>query len=102
MTGHLYLHIGPPKSGTTSLQHTFERIQHPRFVYGGVYQPRERNRGTLANRLDHALQEGEQNDGNAIQEKNKRSRHCGEACVISEEVLLVNQRKGLGRRGSCY
>lgn len=54
MQGRLFLHIGPPKSGTTSLQVAMENLDNATFLYGGVLQPRERPNITLANRLHHA------------------------------------------------
>lgn len=91
MTGHLYLHIGPPKSGTTSLQYALERIQHPRFIYGGVYQPRQRNQNSLANRLHHALKEDDQGAGIEVQEEISSLVGAGKHVVISEEILLLTQ-----------
>lgn len=40
MSGHLYIHIGPPKTATTSLQLGLQRLSDPSFSYLGVRQPR--------------------------------------------------------------
>jgi len=93
MIGHLYLHIGPPKSGTTSLQYAFERIQHARFIYGGAYQPRERNQNSLANRLHHALNEDHQDAIIQIGEEISSLLAAGKHVLISEEMLLLTQEE---------
>ncbi|SHM61993.1 hypothetical protein SAMN05443432_11039 [Roseovarius litoreus] len=46
--GHFFVLIGPPKTGTTSLQLAFEEFAGAGLVYGGAYQPRSRNAGSLA------------------------------------------------------
>lgn len=47
-TGKLYLHIGPPKTATTSLQIALQQANHPGLHYGGTFQPRESNVGSIA------------------------------------------------------
>lgn len=91
MTGHLYLHIGPPKSGTTSLQDAFGRIRHSRFVYGGVYQPRELNSKSLASRLHCMLNNDDQSVGMGVREEISRFVEAGKHVLISEEMLLLTQ-----------
>ncbi|WFM70000.1 hypothetical protein [Halomonas sp. CKK8] len=91
MEGRLYLHIGPPKSGTTSLQLAFDKINHPQFVYGGVYQPRDRNAGSLANRLHQGLKEQESRLLQGVAEEVRSLVAQGNQVMISEEMLLLTQ-----------
>lgn len=51
MKGHLFVFVGPPKTGTTSLQLALEEFSNGRFVYGGSFQPRRRNKDSLACRV---------------------------------------------------
>jgi hypothetical protein len=37
----IIIHIGPPKTATTSLQYALQSIDRSDFVYGGMFQPRE-------------------------------------------------------------
>ena len=53
-TGKLYLHIGPPKTATTSLQIALQKADLPRLHYGGTFQPRDNNVGSLAQTLHQA------------------------------------------------
>lgn len=41
MKGHLFLHLGPPKTATTSLQIALQSLDLPNFVYLGAHQPRD-------------------------------------------------------------
>ena len=52
--GKLYLHIGPPKTATTSLQVAFQETDLAALHYGGTFQPREANAGSLAQTLHRA------------------------------------------------
>ena len=40
MKPKIVVHIGPPKTATTSLQYALKEITNPNFYYGGVLQPR--------------------------------------------------------------
>lgn len=53
-TGKLYLHIGPPKTATTSLQIALQQANLPGVHYGGIFQPRESNVGSIAHLLHQA------------------------------------------------
>ena len=53
-TGKLYLHIGPPKTATTSLQIAFQEAHLSGLHYGGTFLPRENNVGSLAETLHQA------------------------------------------------
>lgn len=90
MEGQLFLHVGPPKTATTSLQTAFERLSHPRYSYGGVFQPREKNAGSLAQQLHRAVMEDAPvlpADFDALKERLAQ----GEVVLISEEMLSLRQ-----------
>ena len=40
VNGKLIIHIGPPKTATTSLQHFWLKLNAPGFKYLGIIQPR--------------------------------------------------------------
>lgn len=51
MSPKLLLHIGPPKTATTSLQIALRNIADERFSFGGSLYPREQNTGSLCYKL---------------------------------------------------
>lgn len=100
MSGHLFVHIGPPKSATTSLQCALEGIDHPRFVYGGVLQPRNRNHDTYAKTvLEYCTPDGGavERVAQAMAEDIRRQVAMGKCVVISEEMLLLSQERSTWR-----
>lgn len=91
MTGRLFLHIGPPKSATTSLQVALEGLVHERYRYDGVFQPRERNSGSLAQRLHNAVLGGSDSDTGASLKTLRDWITSGGIAVVSEEMLSLQQ-----------
>lgn len=91
MTGRIFLHIGPPKTATTSLQVALETLEHPDYVYGGTLQPRDRNAGSLANDLHLALLEDAHAGARAVEALGKLLA-AGKTVMISEEMLSLEQR----------
>lgn len=91
MTGRLFLHIGPPKTATTSLQAALEALVHPRYAYAGVYQPRERNEGSLASHLHHAVLGNTAATQNAV-EGIESLLSAGKVVLLSEEMLSLEQQ----------
>lgn len=90
MEGRLFLHIGPPKTATTSLQVAFERLSHPRYSYGGTFQPRERNTGSLAHQLHRAVGEGAPALPAQVAAVEAKLAEGG-IVLISEEMLSLRQ-----------
>lgn len=98
MTGRLYLHIGPPKTATTALQYAFEDIADENLIYGGTFQPRERNAGSLSDILLRAMG-GEPGHGRArvdgaVAQIGAMIR-SGKSVVISEEMFALSMRTTL-------
>lgn len=94
MAGQVFIHIGPPKTGTTSLQMAFETLSHPSYAYEGTLQPRERNLGSASQRLhDELCGEIEPEERDALQsDLNRISEFVdgGGVVVVSEEILSLN------------
>lgn len=90
MTGRVYLHVGPPKTATTSLQTAMEAIEHSGYAYAGVLQPRDRNSGTLANLL-HKATLGDDGAAASLVERLRAEVSRHELVVISEEMLSLEQ-----------
>lgn len=91
MTGRLFLHIGPPKTATTSLQLAFESLEHPQYRYLGVFQPRERNQGSLAQQLHTEVNKGEDGPLYSSVEQIKLLVRSGGIVLLSEEMLSLAQ-----------
>lgn len=92
MQGRLFLHIGPPKSGTTSLQVAMENLDNATFLYGGVLQPRERPEITLANRLHVATVSDHPVDHKKPELLLTELKHlidAGKIVFLSEEMFMV-------------
>lgn len=51
MKGKLVIHIGPPKTATTSLQTYLQKLETDNFVYGGIIQPRTNDKNSISKRL---------------------------------------------------
>lgn len=94
MTGHLYIHIGPPKTATTSLQIGLERTCSPKITYLGTFQPRERNSKSHA-RLLHGMVSKNQSTPEAEKavEDIRQLIQNGQTVFISEEMFLVWQKE---------
>lgn len=89
--GCIYLHIGPPKTATTSLQYVLRaNDKDAGYVYGGVTQPRDPDKAELSMRLhcycvapDHEKLQSLRNEIDGILDS-------GRDLVISEEMFLVD------------
>lgn len=96
MSGHLHLHVGPPKTATTALQYGLQDISAPGFVYLGAFQPRERHTNP-ATRALHAYCQGElECDDSALTDLVDRITRLvadDTQVFVSEEMLLVWERK---------
>jgi hypothetical protein len=51
MKGKLVIHIGPPKTASTSLQTFLQKLETENFVYGGIIQPRKNDINSISKRL---------------------------------------------------
>lgn len=109
MTGRLFLHIGPPKTATTALQYAFEEIADEALIYGGTFQPRERNSGSLSDILLRATSLGRAHLGRQLEEALDKIRgeiRSGKAVVISEEMLSLSMKTPMADKlaflGQCF
>lgn len=93
MTGRLFLHIGPPKTATTSLQYALQSAEREWFVYGGVHQPRGPDRNDLCRRVHDLCRHGG-DDTDAVAELHREiddALASGRHLILSEEMFLVYQ-----------
>lgn len=93
MTPRIIIHIGPPKTATTSLQMAFEQIKHHKFQYGGVFQPRNRNTGSLCDRIYSDCSNKNVNPSFIDCAKKELTTLVdeGKTILISEEMFLLEQ-----------
>lgn len=94
-TGKLYLHIGPPKTATSSLQVALSQAKLPGIRYAGAFQPRGNNFGSIAQVIHKATTGGfATGDPDVLEVLNAIREHlsAGEGMVLSEEMFLVGQR----------
>lgn len=95
MKGRLFVHIGPPKTATTSLQVALEGLTHARYSYAGTFQPRERNSESLSQRLLQAVSdELEPADLARLRfdlDQLAAFVDKGGVALLSEEILSLNQ-----------
>lgn len=91
MKKQIILHIGPPKTGTTSLQYAFENLKIDRIYYGGAFQPRERNGNSLSKILYDAAKSRGKPDELSAELFNEQVRRLNSgAIILSEEMLSLS------------
>ena len=89
MMGRLFLHIGPAKTATTSLQVALEMLSEPRFSYVGVFQPRPRNHESLARHLHEGLENDDHDLLRSCRESLETLVTAGQIVLLSEEMLSL-------------
>jgi hypothetical protein len=89
--GHLFIHIGPPKTATTSLQYAFQNFSFPRFKYLGVHQPRGVKESSVSSVLLSHINGVKSAEISKAVEEIKALTLVGTICVISEEMFLVEK-----------
>ncbi len=91
MTGRVFLHLGPPKTGTTSVQMALQQIQSDQLEYIGVRQPREAHDNADATVLlgvcrgNPAVSEA----ARGLRKKIEAQVKAGSHVVVSEEMFVV-------------
>lgn len=87
--GCIYLHIGPPKTATTSLQLVLEANQQEAgYDYRGVTQPRDPGEAELAARLHRYCVSPDDDLLRSLRNEVDGVLNTGRDLVISEEMLL--------------
>lgn len=85
----LFIHIGLPKTATTTLQkNIFQSLDPEQVHYVGVIQPREEPQSSLYLNFVHAINTGEISDSQALL---KLVLGTGKSVLISEEMILVSE-----------
>lgn len=95
MRPNIVIHIGPPKTATTSLQIALDEVSCPDFFYAGTFQPRTRNSGSLCQALYQACLGPSEGLVNAleIRDELKRLNSEGKTVFLSEEMFLLEQEE---------
>lgn len=92
MKGKLVIHIGPPKTATTSLQLTLQQLECPGFHFAGVRQPRDESKTTLAGIILQYLRRGDVGTLKAdIQHTISDLLSRFDLVVLSEEMFVSHQ-----------
>jgi hypothetical protein len=90
MAGKIFVHIGLPKTATTTLQTDFfPVIAIGDITYLGVYQPRETRHVQLYTDIYDAIKNGQM--VTAVRNEIIRRLQAGETLIISEEMIVVAQ-----------
>jgi len=89
--GILIIHIGPPKTATTSLQYYWQTLNIGGFKYLGINQPRENK--TIGSQISKYLLESKSNYSKEQYFKNeiKQIVSKNKITLLSEEAILVEQ-----------
>lgn len=93
MSADIIVHIGPPKTATTSLQVALEQACPYQISYGGTFQPRARNAQSLSDAL-YWYCVGAPFGWPDLEELRDRLRcevTAGKTVLLSEEMLLVER-----------
>lgn len=92
--GKLIVHIGPPKTGTTSLQYYLQALERNDIYYCGVFQPRTTN-DSIAYEVYRYCNESSDNHSKVEELKERISKRLNEFeyVVISEEGLVLETSK---------
>jgi hypothetical protein len=92
-TGRLICHLGPPKTATTAIQQSLQKISSSDVRYLGTFQPRDRNkRNSIYSDLIRLINSDPTHDDiNSIQRKIDWELKSGGYLIISEEMFLINQ-----------
>lgn len=87
----VYLHIGLPKTATTSLQiDYFPFVSDEEYFYAGVNQPRKSNSSELYYLLNQVVATGKNID--LAQSETRKVISQGKSLVLSDEMFLVSSQ----------
>lgn len=97
--GKLFIHLGPPKTATTSLQYFLQTHKNHSIHYGGVIQPRASNSESLSDAILNYCVTGEESSKQHVVEWINLLLIQNEIVIVSEEVFLLHGEKlGLYKR----
>lgn len=86
----LVIHIGPPKTATTSLQEFFQNLKSEEIIYGGTYQPRTAKPTAVINLIyRYPFSLDKENLSNEIKSFIKENLDQGKNIFLSEEMFLL-------------
>lgn len=88
--GEIIIHIGPPKTATTSFQKFFLYNSFNEISYEGIIQPRIKNDGTICKLISDSTVEYAKGDGINKNEIRNIELTKSSHCLLSEESFLVN------------
>ncbi len=93
----LLVHVGPPRTGTTSLQIAWQSDESGLFDYGGVRQPRNRSSRELSRDLHRLCQRGDGSRAEAplrgrVLEQLALRLERSPRLLVSEEHFLIDDR----------
>jgi hypothetical protein len=88
--GELIIHIGPPKTATTSLQHFFQNLNNPKIIYDGIFQPRKEKNNFTCQEIHREILNNEFKKQSRYVTKYKRLINNGMYVIVSEEMFSVN------------
>lgn len=93
MSVDIIVHIGPPKTATTSLQLALEQACPDQIAYGGTFQPRARNTQSLSDALYWYCAGAPFGwpDLAELQDRLRCEVAAGKTVLLSEEMLLVER-----------
>jgi hypothetical protein len=91
--GKLIIHIGPPKTATTSLQYFFMKLDLPDVYYGGIIQPRTEEHDSICELIYEDIQSNQFNFFEKVHEQIKQLFSNYEYILLSEEMFLVESEQ---------
>lgn len=89
MAPTIVLHLGPPKTATTSLQVALDTVESDLLAYVGTAHPRARNEDSLCHRIYEACVHGDHGAFSQLRDALVKAGSRAKAVVLSEEMFLV-------------
>lgn len=94
-SGKLIIHIGPPKTGSTSLQYFMQGLKRTNIYYCGAFQPRKHNQDSIAHQLYRYCKDPKQQDNKVRQLRAAIAAKLAkyDYVFISEEMFSLQTQK---------
>ncbi|NVK75228.1 MAG: hypothetical protein HWE24_17295 [Oceanospirillaceae bacterium] len=93
MSPKLVIHIGSPKTSTTSLQSLLESLDIEGFMYGGCLQPRSAKRPSLVSDIHRSIVNRDKDSIKELSDSIKVALESKEIVLLSEEMFLVHENR---------